>query len=340
MNQSNRNHHGCYRFPRCAGAIGTVVTLLALLMSIACSSRSELREVTLALSWVHQAQFSGPYYADQYGLYAKEGLRVTFVPGSVDRDPVKEFVAGKYDFVISQPDSLIKERIAGHRIQAIAATYRIHPIVYISLKSSGIDEPQDLRGKKVGVAYSEEPILKAMLKRMSIDQKEVNIVPREYNLDSLQKGDIDVQGAWLTNEVQTAQEKGLALNTISPYDYGISFYADLFAARESLIQADPELVEKFVRATMAGWELALQSPDEHGKLSLRYDAKLDAPHEIQLLKISAPLIHTGVDRIGWMQIDAWQDMVQALYEDGAISEKPNAADLFTVRFLTETRSSK
>lgn len=320
-----------------AAAIGVG---LALMVSAACNSQKDLREITLALSWDHQAQFLGTYYADQHGLYAKEGLRVTLVPGGIARDPVSEFVSGKYDFVISQPDSLIKARLAGHQLQAIAATYRIHPLVFVSLKQSGIDEPHELRGKKVGVAYSEGPILKAMLKKMGIEPKEVNIVLREYHLNSLYKGEIDAQGAWLTNEVETARTSGIDVNIISPYDYGISYYADLLTARESLIKEEPELVEKFVRATMEGWSYALQSPEEHAKLALRYDPKLRIEHETQLLKISAPLIHTGADRIGWMQARVWEEIAQALYDEGAISEKPNASDLFTVRFLTENRLSQ
>lgn len=305
----------------------------SLLLLLSCKEKPALRELTLGLSWIHQAQFSGPYHADQHGLYAREGLKVGFVPARIDSDPLDEFLAGKYDFVIAQPDTLIASRLRGHPIKAIAVTYRIHPLVFLSMADRGIRRPQDFRGKTIGVAYSERLILMAMLRKEGIDPGEVTIVKRPYDFESLQQGKIDVQAGWLTDELQTARRSGLQLNAISPYDYGITFYADVLAVRESLIEQEPDLVARFVRATVRGWTEALQDPENSAKLPLRYDPKLDPVHEAQVLKATAPLVHTGVDQIGWMRTEVWQQMIDALHREGVISERPAARDLFTTRFL-------
>jgi NitT/TauT family transport system substrate-binding protein len=313
------------------------VALLALSGLVAASCKSErpppLRDVTLGLSWIHQAQFSGPYYADRQGLYAREGLRVQFVPATIDRDPLDEFIAGKYDFVIAQPDTLIAARLKGHRFKALAATYRIHPLVFLSLPGSGVVEPKDFRGKTIGVAYSEKLILMALLRKMNINAGEVTIVKRPYDFDSLRKGDIHVQAGWATDELLAARRAGLAPNVISPYDYGITFYADVLTVRESLIEEEPELVEKLVRATVRGWTEALQDPAESARLPLHYNPALDPVHELDVLQATAPLVHTGVDRIGWMRGEDWEAMIRSLHEQGVIAERPAAGDLYTTRFL-------
>jgi NitT/TauT family transport system substrate-binding protein len=310
------------------------LALLAILATTAaCKPERPKREVTLGLSWIHQAQFSGPYYADRHGLYAREGLQVEFVPASIDRDPLDEFIAGKYDFVIAQPDTLIAARLKGHRFKAVAVTYRIHPMVLMSLPSSGITRPQDFRGKTIGVAYSEKLILMALLNKMNIPASEVTIVKRPYDFDSLRKGDLHVQAGWATDELQTARRDGLELNVISPYDYGITFYADVLTVRESLIEQDPELVERFVRATLQGWAAALQDPAESAKLPLHYNPALNPVHEVQVLQASAPLVHIGVDHIGWMRTAEWEEMIRALHEQGVIAERISASELFTTRFL-------
>jgi NitT/TauT family transport system substrate-binding protein len=329
---SPRQPHGHAR----RRVISTALALLALSTLVtmaACKSERAVRQVTLGLSWIHQAQFSGPYYADRHGLYAKEGLAVQFVPATIDSDPLDEFIAGKYDFVIAQPDALIAARLKGHRLKAVAATYRIHPLVFLSLPSSGIVRPQDFRGKTIGVAYSEELILRALLKKMSIDASEVTIVKRPYDFDKLRNGDIQVQAGWVTDELQTARRADLALNVISPYDYGITFYADLLTVRESLIEKEPALVEKLVRATQHGWAAALQDPIASAKLPLHYNPALDPEHELQVLRATAPLVHTGVDQIGWMRAQEWEDMIGSLHEQGVIAERLPASDLFTTRFL-------
>jgi ABC-type nitrate/sulfonate/bicarbonate transport system substrate-binding protein len=315
-----------------------VVAVMGLIALDACKQRRPLREVTLGLSWVHQAQFCGPYYADRRGLYAREGQRVTFVPASATRDPMNEFLDGKYDFVIAQPDALIIARQRGHRVVAVAATYRIHPLVYLSLENSGIEKPQDFRGKTVGVAYSERLPLVAMLRKLDVDPVEVEIVQRSYGFEALQKGEYDVEAGWRTNELIHARRAGLAPNVIAPYDYGITFYADVLVVRESLIEQEPELVARFVRATMRGWTHALQNPRESADLALYYNPHLDPAHEHELLRASAPLIHTGMDQVGWMRAQDWDTMIGTLHEERLIPERPRAADLYTTRFLGPVES--
>ena len=317
-------------------------TITVLMVLASCRQERQerpLREVTLGLSWVHTAQFCGPYYADQHGLYAAEGLRVTFVPADHSHDPLDEYLAGKYDFVVAQPDALIIARQKGHRIKAVAATFRIHPLVYMARESSGIRTPQDFRGKTVGVAYSEKLPLLAMLRKLRIDPGELRIVPRSYGIEGLQKGEYDVEAGWVNGELIEARKAGLAVNVIAPYDYGITFYADVLAVRESLIEQEPELVEKLVRASMRGWAEALQDPTASARLPLHYDPKLDAAVELEHLEATAPLVHTGVDRIGWMRTEDWESMIGTLYEEGMIQKRPRAEDVHTTRFLVPPGSA-
>ncbi len=315
--------------------------VLATVLGASCKkSQPELRELTLGLSWVHQAQFAGPYYADQNGLYKQEGLRVKFVPASIDHDPLDRFLAGEYDFVIAQPDGLIKARSQGQKVTAIAATYRIHPEEFLARVESGIKTPEDFRGKKVGVSYSEKLILKAMLRRAGVDPSAVEVVSRAQGLESVLSGAVDVQAGWVTNEGLAAEQRGIELNRIIPYDHGVTFYADLYAVRDSLIANEPELVEKFLRATVRGWAVALQAPDQNSRLALHYDPTLDAAHQARILRASAPLIHTGVDQIGWMDSAPWKEMVETVTTEENLSVRPPIQDMFTMRFLKQIHNQR
>jgi len=315
------------------------VTLLVVVVSYglgACKLITEeepLEKVAFGLSWVHQAQFSGEYYADQKGIYEKEGIDISLIPATIDRDPLQDLIQGNLDFVIAQPDILAKARASGAKLKAIAATYRIHPLVFCSLPESGIRRPQDFVGKTVGVAYSEEIILRTMLKKLGINVAEVNIVMRDYDFNGLLSGKLDAQGAWVTDEVQTAKRNGLQFKTILPADYGITFYADVIVTTEDMIENKPQLVERFLKATLEGWARAIEDPEENSKLTLLYGDKLSAQHEEDVLMESLPLIHTGEDHIGWMKKKDWDDMYKMLAEVGIVRDVISPDDLYTMEFL-------
>ncbi|MGB5329360.1 MAG: ABC transporter substrate-binding protein [Gammaproteobacteria bacterium] len=322
-------------------AFGTViVVVIAILAALFLKDRvapgsapDELSKVSLGLSWVHQAQFSGEYYADQNGLFREAGIDITLIPASIDKDPIEDLVSGRIDFVIGQPDSLIIAYSRGAKIKAIAATHRIHPMVLSSLPDEGITIPADLVGKTVGVAYSEELILKAMLKNQGIDVDDVSIVKRDYNFTNLVSGKLDVQAAWITDEIQRAKRDGLELYNILPSDYGVHFYADLILTTEELIRENPQLVQRFLTAILHGWRKVISNPKEFAKLTLHYDSRLDLEHEINVLESSIPLIHTGERSIGWMKREDWVNMYQTMVDQGIISTVFDPEELYTMQFL-------
>jgi NitT/TauT family transport system substrate-binding protein len=311
----------------------SAVLAVSLLVLTSCKSERPVREVTFALSWLHSSQYAGAYYADQNGLYAKEGLRVTFVPGSYGHDPMEEFVAGTYDFLVASPDNLAQARLKGHKVKAVASTYRIHPLGFAALATSGITRLEDFRGKTVALPYSSKAPLSAMLRKMNVDPDEVKFLDFTEDFEKLKKGEIDVMAVWIVNELQAARRAGLDLRVFTPHDYGITMYGELLVARESTIEQEPELVQGFVRATLQGWSEVLQDPEKNARLALHYDPKLDPEHERDRLKASGPLIHTGVDRIGWMRLEDWEHILQTLHREGVLSELPDAREIYTTRFL-------
>jgi ABC-type nitrate/sulfonate/bicarbonate transport system substrate-binding protein len=291
-----------------------------------------LQEITLGLSWIHQAQFTGEYYADQFGLYKKEGLKVNLIPGSIDIDPIDKLISGDYDFALVQPDSLIKAVSEGKKIKAIAVTYKIHPLVFASLPAKNIKKPEDLIGKTIGVAYSEEVPLIAMLKKNNLPVEQIKIVQRDYNYDKLYSGELDIEAGWI-NEIEFEKLHGHEFNLIRPSDYDVIFYADLFATTDQLIAENPQLVEKFIRATLLGWQQSIQDIKTNSQLSLKYAPNLDPLYESNMLEYSLPLIHTGQSPLGEMNNDIWQQMYNTLLEQKIITEPFDIKDAYTNQFL-------
>ena len=75
---------------------------------------------------------------------------------------------------------------------------------------------------------------------------------------------------YLINEVLAAKEKGFDVNVVSPPDYGIDLYADTLFTTEKMLKEKPDVVRKFVAATLKGWSSAIAAPEEAAQITVKY----------------------------------------------------------------------
>ena len=299
----------------------------------------ELTALKVGLSWLHDVQFAGLYWADQKGFYQEEGLAVQLIPYHVGEDLAEELVEGKYDLAILQTDTLLQAREKSLKVKAIFADYQLMPTCYFSKKEANITRPEDLVGKTVGVAYSEKYPLEAMLKNKGVDISQVNIVDREYNYQALADGALDVEAGWVTDG-DTVQAVIGAYNQMHPYNYGVNWYADLIVTTEDMATKENEIVEAFIRATRRGWEMALGSLDEAALLTQRYDPDTDAEHLKFALRMSSPLIYTGKGYIGGMEESVFKQAQEFLLNQGIIGEREDVRGVYTLEFFDNVRKRK
>jgi NitT/TauT family transport system substrate-binding protein len=322
-------------------SINIFITIL-LLITIgltACTTRTTppqvLTPILVQLKWLHQAQFAGLYAAEQNGYYAGEGLKVNFIEGGPTVDLEKSVLDGTAQFGITGAERLIAARAEGQPLRAIAVIYRRSPLVFMALADSGITRPQDFVGKTVQAGSTGVMILHAMLANVgiSLDQyQEVNI---GTDLGPFYSGQVQVWNAWLNNEVLVAQSAGYKVNIIYPDDYGIHFYSDTLYATDDYIAANPDLVLRFLRATLKGWTYAIENPNLVAPMVAIFNPNADLRHETAQMTASLPLINTGTDHIGWMKPEIWVGMAQTLRDQGLLTAPLDMTQVYTMQFLEE-----
>jgi NitT/TauT family transport system substrate-binding protein len=313
-----------------------LLMLLALFVTSACSttaSASELTPVTVQLSWTHQAEFAGLYAAEQQGYFRDEGLEVQFLEGGPEVDFIKPVVDGQAQFGIAQPADLILARAAGKPVRSIAVIFRRSPIVFISQEDSGIVRPQDFVGKKVRTAVTVDQTLRAMMAKEGISEDQYERVYLPSDIGQFASGDVPVWGGFINVFVLEVQQAGFKVNIISPDDYGVHFYGDALITTDSMIQKNPDLVERFLRATLKGWAYALENPETIGTYIGKYTPNANADMEARKMIASIPLINTGEDHIGWMKQETWDAMMQTLRKQGDLQGTLEAVDVYTMQFL-------
>jgi len=332
---------------KCFGAGILLVIIVTGVVGISFSQQaaasSHLDDLTLRLKWLHQAQFAGFYTAEQKGFYENNGINITINPGGIDFPAVQMIAGGGEQFGVTGGDQILIARDKGVPIVAIAVIYRESPFVLFALKDSGIMEPKDFVGKNVGVKLggNEELTYRAMMKGAGVDTSLVNEKPVKFDITPLLTGQIDVWPGYAINEPVTAEEKGFSVNIIRPSDYGVNLYADTLFTTEDMIKNNPDLVKRFVSATMLGWNYAYDNVDEVVGYTLLYSDVLTRGHETSMMQASlTSLKPTGGETIGTMDKDVWEGMQKLLLENGYMDNSIDLDKAFTNEFLPHAQAGE
>jgi len=220
-----------------------------------------VEKVSLQLKWLHAFQFAGYYAAKEKGFYAEENLDVNIrqrIPGVSN---IEQVLNGEAQYGVAE-SGLLLERLKGKPVVMLASIFQHNPLVLLTLKQSGIVSPYELPGKRVMNDLSDDAPLLAMYYETGITPDKFTRVDQTSNINDLINGKVDAFSAYLTNQVYYLKQKGIEFNIIDPRNYGIDFLGDNLFTTEQEINQHQERVQRFLRASLKGWEYALKHPEE------------------------------------------------------------------------------
>jgi NitT/TauT family transport system substrate-binding protein len=266
---------------------GFLPLVLLLLMS-GHADASETLKVTFLPHWIPQAQFAGYYCALKEGLYSQRNLEVTILNGGPKTPATSSMEKGTADFASLWLTNAIPMREKG--ISLVNITQLIHRsnLMLLARKSSHIEKPADMEGKKVGVwggDFQIQPM--AFFKKFNLN---VQVIHQPYSINLFLDKGIDVTSAMWYNEYHTILNAGLnpeELQTFFFADYDLNFPEEGIYCSEKTLLEKPEACRDFVLATLEGWQYAFLHPEEAIQLVAAFskDAKIpvNLPHQRWML---------------------------------------------------------
>lgn len=280
---------------------------------IACTTNSDSPEadsVKLKLGWRHGVQFLGYYVAQQQGFYEEEGLEVQI-------DAINEFnevfslgqsvANGEYDFSMSTTP-LALEQAEGVPVTTIATILQFSPQAFFARTDSGIQTPSDFAGHRVAVtASSTRAILTELLAIGGLTEDDVEIVESGFDMTPFYEGDVDIWVGYLTNEVIRARQQGIEVTTFPAYEYGIRTTEDMLFAHQDIVQNNPDLAIRFVRASIRGWQWAIENPASAVDIMLEVFPEMVDERDFYLASFDSyiPLIRVPGKPVGSIDCDRW-----------------------------------
>ncbi|MDO6425878.1 ABC transporter substrate-binding protein [Thalassotalea sp. 1_MG-2023] len=254
-------------------------------------------KVVLQLKWFHQFQFAGYYAALEKGYYQDAGFDVEIKERDINTSVIENVLSGKADFAVGD-SSIVAAKLKGQPLVVATTIFQSSPLIFMSLKSSGIASPYDFNGKKIMFQRNlDDASLNALLEMFNVSNYE--FVAHTFNNNALLNGTADVMSAYRSNQPFIYDAKGIDYNIIDPSSYGIDFYGDLLFTTEQRVKRDLSSVKRFVSATHKGWLYALKHQQEIAQLIKdKYRAKNTLINILKEAKATEVLIKPNIVPIG------------------------------------------
>ena len=339
------------------------INILSILLGTSCqevfaftknpTKQDDLQKLVLQLRWNHQFQFAGYYVADWNGYYKEEGLdvdiRSAFTPKGEILNATKEVSEGRADFGIGAVDVLIAEN-KGTNMSIIASVFQRSAVEFYMKESTPFYSIFDFT--KLNTARRKNDLLDVELQAMLISEgiKPDNSKMIPYNYDftenDLITNKFDIIPGYLGTISYLAEKKHLPLRVIKPIDYGIDFYGDSLFAKRKFAKDNPEMVEKFRKASIKGWEYALSHPNEVAQKISR-EFKIEGKTESELLKYNIfqskkvmELSLYPIVQVGNINTYRWIKMQDILVKLGLANGKPDFNEfIFNYEKIVNERKS-
>lgn len=296
-------------------------------------------DVNLRLDFTINGKHAAFLVGIAQGFYADVGINLTVAEGRGSLASAQLVVNQEDPFAFVDATSAASLISEGAPVKMVAIFSQQTPTAAISF--APLESPEDLKGKVIGYfALGSVPsaweAFKARNGLVSADFTEVNLEATSL-LPALLEGQIDVDLGLVNAEGAAAPVlSGNPVNILRFADWGVNALAHGILVHQQLIDEDPDLVQRFVEASVRSWEYTVENPDE--AVDALMEAFPESNREIieNQLELSLELLHTintEGETLGFMAPEDWQATIDLLADYGGLRNTVPVRDFYTNDFI-------
>jgi NitT/TauT family transport system substrate-binding protein len=237
----------------------TIVTALVAMGALPSTFTPTLAadKVTFLTSWFAQAEHGGFYEAKATGLYEKAGLDVTIKMGGPQVNGSQLLLAGETDFMMGYDIQVLKGREQNLPLVTVASSFQFD--LQGLMAHDDVMGIADLKGKPVLIAGQSRTTFWPWL-RTRYGFTDDQIRPYTFNLQPFFADNTVAQQAYLSSEPFQAQQKGEKVKFFLFADGGYPPYGSTIVTTDKMIAEKPDVVARFVKASLEGWRDYIKDP--------------------------------------------------------------------------------
>ncbi len=272
--------------------------------SEASAAPQELTRVRVPMGFVPDPQFAPVYVADEKGYFADEGLEIEF-DYSFETDGIALVGANELPLAIVSGEQVILGRAQELPLVYVMEWFQRFPIAVVSRAEAGIESPEQLAGKTVGIPgfFGASYVgYVGLLSATGVEQEDVTTEEIGFTqIEALLEERVDAAVGYANNEPVQLAQQGVETNVIYVADY-IDLVANGVVTNERTMTENPQLVRGFVHALLRGLQDTLADPDEAFEISKAYVEGLEDDRK-GVLDASLPLWEA--ETLGLTSADSW-----------------------------------
>lgn len=214
----------------------------------AAEGSGNLVKIKFQTDWFPQPEHGGYYQALAKGYYAAEGLDVEILPGGPNAQVMATVATGRAELGMTNGDDVIVAVARGVPIKMVGAEMQSDPQGILFHEEHPLHDLKDLQGKTL-MAGAGSTWIQVMQKKLGV---QFNLIPLVGDLARFMNNPEFVQQCFVTNEPFFARQRGAKVGALLIANDKYQPYRVMFTSNEFLAK-HPDVVEKFVRASVKGW---------------------------------------------------------------------------------------